>query len=50
MAFDVTKITSPLGFGCMRFEGHGDDTVDIAQVSEMIDCYLEAGGNYFDTA
>ena len=50
MAFDVSKINIPLGFGCMRFEGRADDTVDIAQVSEMIDCYMEAGGNYFDTA
>lgn len=50
MAFDVSRIKSPLGFGCMRFEGHGDDTVDIAQVSEMVDCYMRAGGNYFDTA
>ena len=50
MAFDASKINIPLGFGCMRFEGRADDTVDIAQVSEMIDCYMEAGGNYFDTA
>ena len=50
MAFDVSKINIPLGFGCMRFDGRADDTVDIAQVSEMIDCYMKAGGNYFDTA
>lgn len=50
MAFDTSTINIPLGFGCMRFEGHGDDTVDIQQVSEMIDCYLQEGGNYFDTA
>lgn len=50
MAFDVSKINIPLGFGCMRFDGRADDTVDIVQVSEMIDCYMEAGGNYFDTA
>ena len=43
MAFDVSKINIPLGFGCMRFDGRADDTVDIAQVSEMIDCYMEAG-------
>lgn len=49
MALDVSKI-SKLGFGCMRFEGRADDTIDIAKVSEMVDCYLEAGGNYFDTA
>ncbi|MBQ9041717.1 MAG: aldo/keto reductase [Eggerthellaceae bacterium] len=49
MALDTSKI-SKLGFGCMRFEGRADDTIDIAQVSEMVDRYLEAGGNYFDTA
>lgn len=50
MTLDVSKIKSPLGFGCMRFEGRADDTVDIAQVSAMIDRYMDAGGNYFDTA
>lgn len=50
MAFDVSKIGIPLGFGCMRFEGRESDTIDITQVSRMIDCYMEAGGNYFDTA
>lgn len=49
MALDTSKI-SKLGFGCMRFEGRADDAIDIAQVSEMVDYYLEAGGNYFDTA
>ena len=33
MAFDVSKINIPLGFGCMRFDGRADDTVDIAQVT-----------------
>lgn len=49
MALDTSKI-SPLGFGCMRFEGRETDSIDIAQVSEMIDAYMEAGGTYFDTA
>ncbi len=49
MAFDASKV-SKLGFGCMRFEGREDDTIDIVATSEMIDAYLEAGGNYFDTA
>ena len=49
MALDTNAI-SPLGFGCMRFIGHEDDTVDVAQVAEMIDAYMQAGGNYFDTA
>ena len=49
MAFDVSRV-SPLGFGCMRFIGREDNSIDIAQVSEMVDAYLAAGGNYFDTA
>lgn len=49
MALDTNAI-SPLGFGCMRFIGHEDDTVDVAQVAEMIDAYMQVGGNYFDTA
>lgn len=49
MTLDGSKI-SKLGFGCMRFEGREDDTIDIEQVSKMVDAYLEAGGNYFDTA
>ncbi len=49
MALDVSKI-SPLGFGCMRFEGREDDAIDIDLTSRMIDRYLESGGNYFDTA
>ena len=49
MAFDVSKI-SKLGFGCMRFTGREDDTIDIEYTSKMIDAYMQAGGNYFDTA
>lgn len=49
MAFDVSKI-SKLGFGCMRFTGREDDTIDIGYTSKMIDAYMQAGGNYFDTA
>lgn len=49
MTIDGSKI-SKLGFGCMRFEGRETNTIDIDQVSKMIDAYIEAGGNYFDTA
>lgn len=49
MTFDVTKI-SPLGFGCMRFEGRAENAIDIAYTEKMVDCYMAAGGNYFDTA
>ena len=49
MAFDTSNI-SKLGFGCMRFVGREDDTINIDDLSEMVDTYLKAGGNYFDTA
>ena len=49
MAFDTSKI-GPLGFGCMRFQGRETDQIDIAYTSEMVDTFMEAGGNYFDTA
>lgn len=49
MAFDTSKI-SPLGFGCMRWEGRETDNVDLDSVAKMIDAYIAAGGNYFDTA
>ena len=49
MAFDTSNI-SKLGFGCMRFVGREDDTINIDDLSEMVDAYLKAGGNYFDTA
>lgn len=49
MALDVSQI-SPLGFGCMRFIGRETDQIDIEHTGRMIDAYLEAGGNYFDTA
>ncbi len=49
MSFDTSNI-SKLGFGCMRFIGREDDTIDIENTSKMIDAYMQAGGNYFDTA
>ncbi len=49
MSFDTSNI-SKLGFGCMRFIGREDDTIDIEDTSKMIDAYMQAGGNYFDTA
>ena len=39
-----------LGFGLMRLPKNADGTIDIPQVSEMVDLFLEAGGTYFDTA
>ena len=39
-----------LGFGLMRLPQLGDGSIDIAQVKEMVDLFLQAGGTYFDTA
>ena len=39
-----------LGFGLMRLPKNADGSIDIPQVSEMVDRFLEAGGTYFDTA
>ena len=39
-----------LGFGLMRLPRLEDGSIDVPQVSEMVDLFLEAGGTYFDTA
>ncbi len=39
-----------LGFGLMRLPKLADGTIDVPQVSEMVDLFIEAGGTYFDTA
>ena len=38
-----------LGFGMMRLP-KTDDRIDVGQVSAMVDCFMEAGFTYFDTA
>ena len=38
-----------LGFGLMRLPKI-DDKIDIEQVKQMVDAFIEAGGTYFDTA
>ena len=43
------EIKKNFGFGCMRFPMK-DDQVDVAAVEKMVDVFLEAGFNYFDTA
>lgn len=45
--FDQVK--KNFGFGCMRLPMKGEE-VDIPQTKEMVDAFLEAGFNYFDTA
>ena len=43
------EIKKNFGFGCMRFPTVGDE-VDVPTVKQMVDTFLEAGFNYFDTA
>ena len=43
------EIQKNFGFGCMRFPKIGEE-VDIPAVEKMVDAFLEAGFNYFDTA
>lgn len=39
-----------LGFGLMRLPKDDNDAIDIEQSSQMVDMFLDAGFNYFDTA
>ena len=52
MTLEITD-ASKLGFGCMRLPLNNPKDVtdiDIEQLKQMVDAFLEAGGNYFDTA
>ena len=42
--------TTKLGFGLMRLPKLEDGSIDVAQVSDMVDEFIAAGGTYFDTA
>ena len=46
---DMEKIKKNLGFGFMRLPMQGEE-VDLAQTQQMVDAFLAAGFNYFDTA
>jgi predicted aldo/keto reductase-like oxidoreductase len=48
MAIDLTKMPK-LGFGLMRLP-ENDGVIDHEQVCRMVDKYMDAGFNYFDTA
>ncbi len=48
MAFFEKEIKK-LGFGLMRLPKKGED-IDIEQVKDMVDAFMEAGFTYFDTA
>ena len=43
------EVKKNFGFGCMRLPMQGEE-VDLAQFSQMVDEYLAAGFNWFDTA
>ena len=45
----MEKIKKNFGFGCMRLPMR-DGAVDIAEMCRMVDCFIENGFNYFDTA
>ncbi len=45
----MEKVKKSFGFGCMRLPMIGEE-VDIEQTKKMVDAFLEAGFNYFDTA
>lgn len=40
---------SKLGFGMMRLPMNGEE-IDLVKTQEMVDAYMAAGGNYFDTS
>jgi predicted aldo/keto reductase-like oxidoreductase len=45
----MDKIKKNFGFGCMRLPMVGEE-IDYEEFNKMIDTFLEAGFNYFDTA
>lgn len=45
----MDRVKKNFGFGCMRLPMIGED-VDLAQFQEMVDEFMDAGFNYFDTA
>ena len=45
----MERIRKNFGFGCMRLPMKGDE-VDTEQFTRMVDTFMEAGFNYFDTA
>lgn len=45
----MDQIKKNFGFGCMRLPMKDGD-VDTAEMNRMVDAFLDAGFNYFDTA
>ena len=50
LEMDIRENPFKLGFGLMRLPKNEDGSIDIPQVIQMADSFLEAGGTYFDTA
>lgn len=48
MSVDISKMPK-LGFGLMRLP-QKDEQIDLPAVCKMVDAYMDAGMNYFDTA
>lgn len=44
----MEQIKKNFGFGCMRLPMNGEN-VDTAETCRMVDAFLDAGFNYFDT-
>ena len=49
MSIDISKMPK-LGFGMMRLPQNENKEIDLPQVCRMVDTYMKAGFNYFDTA
>lgn len=49
MSIDINKMPK-LGFGMMRLPQNENKEIDLPQVCRMVDTYMKAGFNYFDTA
>lgn len=45
----MEQIKKNFGFGCMRLPMNGEN-IDTAETCRMVDAFLDAGFNYFDTA
>lgn len=48
--FDDLPPIGKLGFGLMRLPRLEDRSIDIEQTKQMVDLFMQAGFNYFDTA
>ena len=47
--YKMEKVKKNFGFGCMRLPMK-DGEVDTAEMNRMVDAFMDAGFNYFDTA